>query len=210
MIIEIESLDRYYNENISVFIYLINKQIRDPQVLVVDENGTKLGVMKTFDAINLAQNKDLDLVLFVPKEVTKSYSICKIIDYGKFAYQQQIKQKQAKKNQHEVKVNEVKEVKLPDLDKDFFEDLGMEGIDSKESLEDQVKKNIKTRKENAALEKYTDDLLAEIAKNTEVDIPYTMIDDEVNHMVDHFKEHIMMQGITIEQFYSLTNSSEVK
>ena len=88
--------------------YLINKQIRDPQVLVVDENGTKLGVMKTFDAINLAQNKDLDLVLFVPKEVTKSYSICKIIDYGRFAYQQQIKTKQSKKNQHKVKVKEVK------------------------------------------------------------------------------------------------------
>lgn len=88
--------------------HLINKQIRDPQVLVVDENGTKLGVMKTFDAINLAQNKDLDLVLFVPKEVTKSYSICKIIDYGRFAYQQQIKLKQSKKNQHEIKIKEVK------------------------------------------------------------------------------------------------------
>lgn len=88
--------------------HLINKQIRDPQVLVVDENGTKLGVMKTFDAINLAQNKGLDLVLFVPSSITRSYSICKIIDYGRFAYQQQIKLKQSKKNQHEVKVKEVK------------------------------------------------------------------------------------------------------
>ena len=109
-----------------------------------------------------------------------------------------------------VKIHEVKQTVLPELDKDFFEDLGMEGIDSKESLAKQVKDNIKTRKEKEAEDKYIDELLKEIADNTEVDIPDTMINDETTHMVDHFKEHIMMQGITIEQFYSLTNSSEDK
>ena len=109
-----------------------------------------------------------------------------------------------------VKIHEVKQTVLPELDKDFFEDLNMEGIDSKEALEKQVKENIKTRKENVAEDKYIDELLKEIADNTEVDIPDTMINDEVNHMIEHFKEHIMMQGITIEQFYQLTNSSEDK
>lgn len=109
-----------------------------------------------------------------------------------------------------VKIHEVKQTVLPELDKDFFEDLGMEGIDSKESLEKQVKENIKIRKESAAEDKYIDELLKEIADNTEVDIPDTMINDEVNHMIEHFKEHIMMQGITIEQFYQFTNSSEDK
>lgn len=109
-----------------------------------------------------------------------------------------------------VKIHEVKQTVLPELDKDFFEDLGMEGIDSKESLEKQVKENIKTRKESIAEDKYIDELLKEIADNTEVDIPDTMINDETTHMVEHFKEHIMMQGITIEQFYQLTNSSEDK
>ena len=109
-----------------------------------------------------------------------------------------------------VKIHEVKQTVLPELDKDFFEDLGMEGIDSKESLEKQVKENIKTRKESAAEDKYIDELLKEIADNTEVDIPDTMINDEINHMIEHFKEHITMQGITIEQFYQFTNSSEDK
>ena len=86
----------------------------------------------------------------------------------------------------------------------------MEGIDSKESLEKQVKENIKTRKESVAEDKYIDELLKEIADNTEVDIPDTMINDEINHMIEHFKEHITMQGITIEQFYQFTNSSEDK
>ena len=109
-----------------------------------------------------------------------------------------------------VKIHEVKQTVLPELDQDFFEDLNMEGIDSKEKLEAQVKENIKTRKEAQADDKYIDELLVKIAEDTEVDIPYTMVDDEVTHMLEHFKEHIMMQGITIEQFYKITNSSEDK
>jgi len=106
-----------------------------------------------------------------------------------------------------VKVNEIKEVKVPELDKDFFEDLGMEGIDSKEALENQVKENIKASKEAQTEDKYIEDLLAEIAKTTEVDVPETMINDETDRMVDHFAEHIAMQGLSLEQFYQFTNSS---
>ena len=107
-----------------------------------------------------------------------------------------------------VKVNEVKEVKVPELDKEFFEDLGMEGIDTKEALEAQVKENIKTSKDAKAEEKYIEDLLAEIAKNTEIDVPETMVNDETERMVEHFAEHLSMQGINIEQFYQYTNSSK--
>ena len=107
-----------------------------------------------------------------------------------------------------VKVNEIKEVKVPELDKEFFEDLGMEGIDTKEALEKQVKENLTAGKEAKAEDKYTEDLLAEIAKTTEVDVPDTMINDETDRMVEHFAEHISMQGISIEQFYQYTNSSK--
>jgi len=107
-----------------------------------------------------------------------------------------------------VKVNEIKEVKIPELDKEFFEDLGMEGIDTKEALEAQVKENIKASKETQAEEKYIDELLAEVAKTTEVDVPDTMINDETDRMVEQFAEHISMQGISIEQFYQFTNSNK--
>ena len=107
-----------------------------------------------------------------------------------------------------VKVNEIKEVKVPELDKEFFEDLGMEGIDTKEALENQVKENIKASKEAKAEEKYTEDLLAEIAKTTEVDVPETMINDETERMIEHFAEHIAMQGLSLDMFYQYTNSSK--
>ena len=107
-----------------------------------------------------------------------------------------------------VKVNEIKEVKVPELDKEFFEDLGMEGIDSKEALEEQVKENIKAGKDAKAEDKYIEDLLTEIAKTTEVDIPETMVNDETDRMVEQFAQHISMQGISIEQFYQYTNSNK--
>lgn len=107
-----------------------------------------------------------------------------------------------------VKVNEVKEVKIPELDKDFFEDLGMEGIDSKEALEKQTEENIKARKEVEAENKYEDALLEAAAKNVEVDIPDIMITDEQDRMLKQYEENLMMQGITLEQFYKFTNSDE--
>ena len=107
-----------------------------------------------------------------------------------------------------VKVNEIKEVKLPELDKNFFDDLGLEGIDSKESLEKQVEENIKANKEMEAENKYIEELLEEISKNTEIDIPDVMVDEESHRMVHQFAEHIAMQGIDINSFYKLTNSTE--
>lgn len=107
-----------------------------------------------------------------------------------------------------VKVNEIKEVKVPELDKDFFEDLGMEGIDSKETLEKQVEENIKTRKESELENKYLDELLEAAAKNTEVDIPDVMIEEEIDRMLKQYEENLNMQGITLEQFYKFTNSDE--
>ena len=107
-----------------------------------------------------------------------------------------------------VKVNEVKEVKIPELDKEFFEDLGMDGIDSKEALEKQVKENITAQKEKEVEDKYLDSLLAKIIETSEIDVPETMVNDETDRMVDSFAEHIAMQGITIEQFYKFTNSTK--
>ena len=107
-----------------------------------------------------------------------------------------------------VKVNEVKEVKIPELDKEFFEDLGMEGIDTKEALEAQVKENITASKEAKAEDKYIEALLDEIAKTTEVDVPETMVNDETDRMVEQFAQNIAMQGISIEQFYQYTNSNK--
>lgn len=107
-----------------------------------------------------------------------------------------------------VKVNEVKVKKERELDAEFFEDLGLEGVDSKEKLEEEIKLNISSQKERDIDEKFMDDVLGEIAKNTEVDVPEELVENELNHMVRNFEEQIRMQGISLEVFYEMTKSNE--
>ena len=107
-----------------------------------------------------------------------------------------------------VKVNEIKAQVLPELDKDFFEDLGMEGITTKEELENQVEENIKARKEADAENKYIDELLEKASKNVEVEIPEVMIKEETDRIIRQYEENLKMQGITLEMFYQFTNSDE--
>jgi len=109
-----------------------------------------------------------------------------------------------------VKVNEIKVKRVPELDADFFEDLGMEGIDSKESLEKQVKENLKVRKDSEAENKYIDELLDAAGKNVKVEIPEVMINEELDRMVKQYEETLKMQGLNLEQFYQFTNSDESK
>ena len=109
-----------------------------------------------------------------------------------------------------VKVNEVKEIKIPELNKEFFLDLGMEGIDTKEALEAQVKENILTHKEKHAEDEWINELLKEAASTTEIDIPEVMIKEETKRMIDEYAQNLQMQGISIEQFYQFTGSSEEK
>lgn len=107
-----------------------------------------------------------------------------------------------------VKVNDIKTIVIPELDKDFFEDLGMEGIDSKESLEKHVEETIRARKEMDADNKYMDELLAAAAKDTKIDVPEAMIAEEQHRMIHQYEDNLKMQGLTLEQFYQFTNSDE--
>ena len=107
-----------------------------------------------------------------------------------------------------VKVKEIKQQKLPELDKDFFLDLGMEGITTKEELEKQLEENIKVRKEAEVENKYIDELLAKASENTKIDIPEAMINEEIDRILKQYEENLKMQGITLEMFYQFTNSDE--
>ena len=107
-----------------------------------------------------------------------------------------------------VKVNEVKTKVLPEMDKDFFEDLGMEGVDSEEALRKELETNIKAHKEHHAEEHYIDNILDKAIENMEVEVPDGMVNDELDRMIRQYEENLKMQGITLEQFYQFTNSNE--
>lgn len=88
--------------------YIINSKIRDYQLMVIDDNGQKLGIMNRDEALNLANSKNLDLVLIHQSNNPNQPSTAKILDYGKFLYEQNRKSKQSKKNQSITKVKEIK------------------------------------------------------------------------------------------------------
>ena len=90
---------------------ILNEQIRDKEVRLIGENGEQLGIMSAKDALKLAKDAELDLVKIAPNAQPP---VCKIIDYGKYRYEQARREKEAKKKQ---KVIEVKEVRLsPNID----------------------------------------------------------------------------------------------
>jgi len=107
-----------------------------------------------------------------------------------------------------VKVKEIKEPKLPELNEDFFLDLGMEGINSKETLEKQLEENLRARKDFEIENKYIDTLLETASKNVKVDIPDIMIKEETDRMIEQYEQQIKMQGISLEMFYQFTQSNE--
>ena len=89
----------------------MNEDIGVPQVLLIDHEGEKRGVVKTEDALKIAVEVGLDLVEVSPNTQPP---VCKILDYGKYKYQQQKKKAEAKKKQ---KVVEIKEIKMrPNID----------------------------------------------------------------------------------------------
>ncbi len=99
-----------------------------------------------------------------------------------------------------VKLHEIKEKKKRELDEEFFEDLGMEGVNSKETLEEEIKKTISAHKETDAENKFVDEMLAKIGENTEVDIPEEMVDDEVHRLMHRMDEQLKMQGLSLELY----------
>jgi translation initiation factor IF-3 len=83
----------------------VNSRIRAPQVRVIDSDGTQIGIMPTRDAIEKAYEKGLDLVEVSPNAKPP---VCRILDFGKYKYEQAKKAKQAKKKQHTVQLKEMR------------------------------------------------------------------------------------------------------
>lgn len=107
-----------------------------------------------------------------------------------------------------VKVHEIKVKEKRELDEDFFEDLGMDGVNSEETLREEIKKSISAQKEMDAENKYIDAILEGVSKNVEVDIPEEMVDEEVTRLMNRFEQQMRMQGISLDLYYQFTRSTE--
>lgn len=85
--------------------FLVNEDIREKEIRVIGDDGSQLGVIPTREALRMAEEKDLDLVAISPTAVPP---VCKIMDFGKFVYEQTKKEKENKKNQKVVSIKEIR------------------------------------------------------------------------------------------------------
>ena len=192
---------------------LVNKEdgaVESGDVAVIDFEGFKDGV--AFDggkgenySLEIGSNTFIpgfeDQIIGMKSGEEKDLDITFPEDYG-------AKDLAGAKVVFKVKVNEIKTKEKRELDEEFFEDLGMEGVNSEETLKEEIKKSIEAQKEAEAENNYIDKILEEVSKNVEVDIPEPMVDEEVNRLLKRFEEQMKMQGISLDLYYQLTNSNE--
>jgi len=207
-----EEIESALNETLNRYAENVVKEgkVENGDIAIIDFEGFKDGV--AFEggkgenySLTIGSNTFIpgfeDQIIGMSKDEEKDINVTFPEDY----HSEDLK---GQKVVFKVKVNEIKTTKIPELDKDFFEDLAMEGIDSKESLEKQLEENIKAHKEQHAEDHYIDELLKKGIENMEVDIPEAMINEELDRMIRQYEENLKMQGLTLQQFYQFTNSDE--
>ena len=106
-----------------------------------------------------------------------------------------------------VTLNEIKTRILPDIDEDFFKDLGYDKVTNQDELVIEVEKVIKDRKSQDADDRFLEEVLKNASENMEVDLPEEIIDDEVHRMMHQFESQLKMQGLTLDQYMEFTKMS---
>ena len=107
-----------------------------------------------------------------------------------------------------VKVNEVKQKVLPELNEEFIKDLGVKDVTTVEDFKKQRKEALLKEKESQLKREYLDKLIGEIKKVSKFDIPEELLDEEVESRKNDLKNRLQQNGIDLEQYLSLTRSNE--
>ena len=107
-----------------------------------------------------------------------------------------------------VKVKEIKEKVLPELDDDFAQDVS--DFDTLAEYKDDLKNKIADRKSREAKAKQEDEAIAKIIETSKMDIPDAMVDTQVNRMVEDFAQRLQQQGLSVEQYFQYTGMTADK
>ena len=202
---EIEHLLEHYAE-----LVIKDGKVEKGDTVIIDYVGTVDGV--EFEG-GKAENYSLvigsntfipgfeDGLIGMEKEETKDIKVTFPEDY----HAEDLKGRDAifKVTVHEIKTKENRK-----LDKEFFEDLGMEGVNSEETLKDSIKEHLEGHKKTDIENKFVEELMDKISKNTEVDIPEEMVEEEIDRLVHRAEENLKYQGISLDLYYQFTKTTK--
>jgi len=122
-------------------------------------------------------------------------------------YVADLKGKEVKFN---VTIREIKERIVPELNEDFYKDLGFEDIKTEEEFRSEVEKTLIERKNIEIEDKFTEDVLSKASENMKVEINKEIIDEEIHRMIHQFEEQLKMQGIKAEDYMKITGMTHEK
>ena len=207
-----EEIDHRIHHLLEDYAEIVSKdgKVEDGDVAIIDFKGLKDGV--AFDG-GTAENYSLTIgsKTFIPgfeealigmkKGEEKDIDLTFPEDY----MSEELK---GQKVVFKVKVNEIKNRVVPKLDKDFFDDLAMEGVTNKEELEHQIEHEIEHQKEHEEEHVYEEKCLDKAAENMKVEICDELVDDEVEHMYNEFMQRMAMQGVSEEMYFQYTKSKK--
>jgi len=202
---EIEHLLEHYAE-----LVIKNGKVENGDTVIIDYVGSVDGV--EFEG-GSAENYNLvigsgsfipgfeEQLIGMDKEETKEINVKFPDDY----HAENLKGRDAvfKVTVHEIKTKENRK-----LDKEFFEDLALEGVNSEETLRESIKEHLETHKKQDVENKFVEDLMDSISKNTEVDIPEEMVEEEIARLMHRAEENLKYQGISLDLYYQFTKSTE--
>ena len=106
-----------------------------------------------------------------------------------------------------VTLHEIKSRILPDIDEDFFKDLGYDKVTNALEFAKEVENTLKESKQKDIDDRFLEDVLKTASENMEVELPEEIIDDEVHRMMHQFESQLKMQGLTMDQYYQFTNTT---
>lgn len=106
-----------------------------------------------------------------------------------------------------VTINEIKTRVLPEINEEFFQDLGYEDVKTLDELKAKIKEDLNHQKEHAKEDEFVDKCLEKAAENMKVELNPEIIEDEVHRMIDQYSEQLRMQGMNIEDFYKMTGTT---
>lgn len=212
LVVTDEEIDHEVGHLLEHYAELVVKdgKVENGDIVIIDYEGSVDGV--PFEG-GKAENADLEIGsgTFIPgfeeqligmeKESEKDIAVTFPEDY----HAENLKGKEAV---FKIKLHEIKTKQNRELDEEFFEDLGMEGVNSLETLKESIKEHIETHKKVDIENKFIDELMDAIAKNTEVDIPEEMVEEEIDHLMERAEENLKHQGVNFEFYYAMTKTTE--
>lgn len=190
------------------FVTIEDRAVKDGDTIKLDFEGKKDGV-----AFEGGKAEDYTLVIgsksfiegFEEQLIGLNMNEEKVIEVT-FPENYMEKSLAGQKATFDVKIKEIKEKQLPELDDEFVKDISE--FDTIDELKADISKSLRERKEKEAIRDFENDIIDEIVKNSNIDLPKEMIDTEVDHMFNEFSQNLSYQGLNIEMYTKYLNKTE--